>query len=392
MRRANHVASSTSGVITTASLPTSPRADHLTRGRFARMHRSPHSDPARPGRRVVVGGVLAALGVAASGSLAGCAVRWEDSAPQIPLVPIPTREPVPAEDALVWLLTDCRDLAAAQDATPRDESAEDGSADDARSSLYATQAAVLRSALYRAGIPIETLDEALETVPPAPEPAPTAALRRIEDLARCGGGLFPLVMSLLAQRWAAIVTVGETVPDEALAPETFRLWSLPYLAVPFAELTDAAEYGFEVVTAQSHDEQRGAAQVTLERVRALRREQIERSGWRAPSPRIGYPLPFPVSSRESAAQLATHLAAGLIGGHASLLPTMVGTAQEETARDLVAWLGTAAAIGTEWAVPLVAFPGMESVELEPTEPESTESEPTEPEPTDPQTSGAEPTP
>lgn len=284
---------------------------------------------------------------AAGLTLGGCSVRWEDSAPEIPLVPIPTREPIPAEDALLWLLTDCRDLAATE-------------SDDA--ALYTEQVAVLRTALYRAGIPIETLDETLQSAPAAAAPDPAAALRRIGDLAQCGGGLFPLVISLLAQRWSSVIAAGSAVPEEALTPATVVLWDLPFLAVPFAELTDAAEYGFEVVAAQSRTdqddtEQRESADSSLAEIHRLGQQQDRRSGGRTPPSEIGYPLPFVVNSEESAARLATHVATGLINGYAGLLPTMVGTAQRETARDLVAWLGAATVIGTTWTVPATAFPG-----------------------------------
>lgn len=294
------------------------------------------------------------------GTLAGCGVRWEDSAPDIPLVPVPTREPIPAEEALLWLLADSRDLSqrASTDASA-DVSTDAGNdtSIDADAALYREQTAVLRTALYRAGVPIETIDEVLATPPATLDPDPAAALGRVDDLAQCGGGLFPLIVSLLAQRWASVIGAGGQIPESALAADPARPWDLRFLAVPFAERTGAAEYGFEVAAAQSTDEQRDAAVAGLDVVRQLGGEQDKRSGGRAPDPQVGYLLPFPVNSEESAAQLATHVADGLISGYAGLLPTMVGSAQEETARDLVAWLGTAAVLGLEWDVPLTAFPG-----------------------------------
>lgn len=329
--------------------------------------------PQRPARRSLLAGALGVAGLA----LTGCRVRLEDSAPEVPF--IPTRDPIPAEAALLWLLQDCRALSRRRQ--PQ------GTVDLA--GLYEEQVAVLRTALYRAGIPVETLDEALaEPLPQQSptEPAPTesatesvtesataastptpaddgaaAALGRLPELAECGGGIFPLVISLLAQRWATLALGGVHPPDEAVQSDPARLWDLPFLAVPFAQLTDAAQYGFEVVAAQSRDRAREIALEGLWRIEALWREQNTRSGGRAPAPEFGYPLPFPVSSEESAGRLAAHVIDGLIDGYAGLLPGMVGTAQQEAAVDLVAWLGSAATIGAHWGLPLEAFPGTESL-------------------------------
>src|SRR5690606_7172588 len=108
----------------------------------------------RLGRRVLLGGALGAGALA----LSGCGVRLEDDAPDIPF--IPTREPIPAESALIWLLQDCRDLRAADPATE---------------APYGEQVAVLRSALYRAGIPIETLDDALTPTTTSAGAAPSGS-------------------------------------------------------------------------------------------------------------------------------------------------------------------------------------------------------------------------
>ena len=354
--------------------------------------------PTKPARRTLLAGALGVAGLAVT----GCRIRLEDSAPEIPF--IPTRDPIPAEPALLWLLQDCRALS-------RSDRAQD---DLAPTALYEEQVAVLRTALYRAGIPIETLDavpaeplpepahtethtetrtethtpEAAPDQPsdldgttgpaptqatePPPSPSPTpagngaaAALRRLRDLAECGGGIFPLVMSLLAQRRAALTAGGVQVPDEAVQPDPARIWDLPILALPIAQLTDAARYGYQVVAAQTRDQTREVALEALWRIEALWREQDTRSGGRAATPAFGYPLPFPVNSEESAVQLATHVIDGLIDGYAGLLPGMVGTAQEETAVDLVTWLGSAAAIGVRWGVPLEAFPGTDTASTTP---------------------------
>lgn len=371
---------------------------------FPCMRRAPRpaDPPARPGRRVLLGG---ALGLAAA-VLTGCRVRWEDSAPEIPFIPIPTREPIPAEDALLWLLRDSHDLATTAEA-----------ADDPDHAVYAEQAAVLRTALYRAGVPIETIEEALAapiarppaptvTAPPftavplpdptestestqpmlsdgaseatdapveAPEPTsppepsppqvaprdgPAAALRRLRDLAGCGAGLFPIVVSLLAQRWAAVHEDGYEVPGVSVTSRAAAAWPSPERAIAFAALTDPARYGFEVVAAQSREEARLRATTTLAQIHALLRTQDARSAGTADAPGISYPLPFAVGSEETAAALATEILTDLVEGYAVLIGDLAGVEQHSTMPDVVAWLGTAAALGARWGVPLTAFPGL----------------------------------
>jgi hypothetical protein len=333
--------------------------------------------------------------------MTGCGVRLEDDAPQIPF--IPTREPIPAEEALLWLLADCRRLSAVTGEPPTTVA-------DARA-VYAEQVSVLRSALHRAGVPIETLDDAIATVdadadaaaaspdptapsaatatpsestatsaattaaaatttgpattagpttpPPAttPAPWPGAALDRIEDLRECGPGLFPLVMSMLAQRWGAVAQAGDPLPEPMLENGSGRVWRYPALARGFASLTEPAVYALEVAAAQAGTESRENAASALETVRRLRREQGGRAGGSTPPPQIGYALPIPVNSEETAAALARQTLSTLLDGYGGLLTTVTGSAQEDTARDVVTWIGTVAVLGGDWGLPLQAFPG-----------------------------------
>ncbi|KAB7746008.1 DUF4439 domain-containing protein [Nostocoides sp. F2B08] len=339
--------------------------------------------PGRPGRRSVVLGVAGLL----TGSLAGCSVRLEDDAPAIPLVP--TRESVPAENALLWLLADSRRLSLST-----------------RSAVYQEQVAVLRSALHRAGIPIETLDGAIAgaggstsaTETPAAQPSatrpsaaqtsatqtsatqtsatqtsatltsaspsasappasPGAALDRIEELRRCGPGVFPVVMSLLAQRWAAVTIAGEPLPEPMLEEGSGRIWRYPALAREFAVLTQPAVYALEVVSAQSRDDSREVAIEALSTLRLLAREQDVRAAGTTPPPDLGYALPFRVDSEESAAALARHVLATLLSGYGALLSTVTGSAQEDAARDVVTWIGSVSWLGQAWGLAPQAFPG-----------------------------------
>jgi hypothetical protein len=344
-------------------------------------HRTSLVAPARPGRRTVVLGAVA--------SLCGCAVRLEDDAPPIPL--IPTREPVPAEEALLWLLADCRRLSAAGPAGAGSGTTPGTETGTPRPDVYDEQVSVLRSALHRAGVPIETLDETIAdattpstgtgtatpsapeagaatapstTTPAAPStpagatPQPSAALDRIEDVRRCGPGMFPIVMSLLSQRWAAVVLAGDPLPEPMVEDRSARIWRFPALARGFALLSQPGVYGLEVVSAQLSGDARAAALVALDTVRRLGREQDIRAGGSTPPPEIGYALPTPVDSEESAAALASLVLGTLTEGYGGLLPTITGSAQQDTARDVVTWIGSVVALGADWGLAPQPFPGI----------------------------------
>ena len=107
-----------------------------------------------PTRRLVTAGSLGAAVVA----LAGCGIRLEDDAPRVPLVP--TREPIPAEDALVRL------LGAVQAASVASLVTTDRLA-PLLPPLHARQATVLHDALRQRGVP--------ESALPTPTPSPTAS-------------------------------------------------------------------------------------------------------------------------------------------------------------------------------------------------------------------------
>ena len=324
-------------------------------------------DSPRPDRRLVLRLVLGGAMAGATGSLAGCRIVLEDDVAEVPVLPLPTREPIPAEEPLLWLLRDCHQLA---DTTV------------AEAALYAEQRAVLRTALYRAGVPIGTIDAALTEATAPTETAeptftsprgPAAALRRLPDLVECGGGLYPLVIAILAQRWATVDLSGALIPVQAAVEDPDHSWPEPERAVAFVQVTDPSRYGFQVVTAQARDETREAALAALARIDLLRREQEARSGGTAPGPQIGYPLPLRVDSEESAHELATAVLTDLVDGYAALLSTMTNSDRQQTAPDLVRWLGTVAALGTGFGVALTAFPGMSTPQSADPTTEPTES-------------------
>ncbi|MDO5503880.1 MAG: DUF4439 domain-containing protein [Actinomycetia bacterium] len=364
---------------------------------------------ARPGRRALLLGVLGG-GVL---GLAGCRVRLEDNAPiEIPFVP--TREPIPAEEALTWLMLNSRHLAST-------EVGEHG--------LYREQVDVLRTALYRAGVPISTLDRGLavpekspavtagpaptattaptiygtavpteepsadptETevpvegeapvsptaadpdpedaqptaAPPEPEPALPAprgaalALRRIDELSTCGAGLFPIVASVLSQRWATVDLIGAGAPDLLDEAPADRAWPEPTLAADYVALTHPVEYGLQVVAAQTRDETREQALIARDRLRELIADQSARAGGTVPEAAIGYHLPVVVDSPESALELATHLLGGLVAGYGALLESVAGDSQPLLVRDAVTWLGTATSLAASFGVPVSPFPGLQ---------------------------------
>lgn len=106
-----------------------------------------HVCPTGPGRRVVTATLLAA----SLPALAGCGVRLEEDAPDLPLVP--RRSPMPGEEHLLGLLgatlllgRDCAALGSATGAT--------------LAALHTAQAHVLRDAVRRGGVPSETIARA----------------------------------------------------------------------------------------------------------------------------------------------------------------------------------------------------------------------------------------
>lgn len=331
--------------------------------------------------------VLAGLGLAAAAlPLAACGIRLEDDAPRVPL--IPTREPVPGEGFLLGLWLDSGDLAAratAAGGTPTGLPAR-------LTALHGAQERVLRQVLLAQGVPGSVLADARRAhlgtttatapttatptpssspttsaagagtpaTPAAPTTSPAAALAEAEagilasswaaSLARVSDAALPPAAAAIAQRAAAATLLGR----QATWPET--AWSGGALAGRLVEATRAAEYGFEVVAAQSDTSGRALAATTLAALRARDAEQSTLAGSSAPPRALGYPLPFAVVTPAAARRLAAHLLTGLrdsLGGDLAAAADISGALPP-----VVRWLAETEVLASRWGVPLEPFPGL----------------------------------
>ena len=147
-----------------------------------------HAVPS-PGRRAVtlaLTGVLALL-------TAGCGVRLQEDAPDLPLVP--RRPKMPGEEVLLGLLGDTVGLVAAT-------SAASGEVEKALADLHVAQERVLRDALRRGGVPSAVIGAGA-----SPGPTNPATLVAMEAAASHDRGRYAalspelgrVVLTLLAQ-------------------------------------------------------------------------------------------------------------------------------------------------------------------------------------------------
>jgi hypothetical protein len=303
--------------------------------------------------------VLGLGGGALALAVAGCAVRLEDDAPRIPLVP--TRGPLPGESALLELLAQTQGLAKAAAAF-----GSSGGATVARlATLHREQATRLVTVLRAEGVPARLVTPAQAGATPAPAvPTSDTALGRLEVSALrpvpervtavAQADLFPMVCAVLAQRAAAAQLLKVGVPGPA-GP-----WPSAGLAVAPLQAVRAGVYGFEVVAAQSSTADRARAASTLARLRVLAGQAQTLAGSQAPPAELGYALPFPVHTPATARRLARHVLEGLRGALAGEFAelTAAGGRGRAAAPQLIRWLGTAEAELSRWGGVLAPFPGL----------------------------------
>jgi hypothetical protein len=304
--------------------------------------------------------------------LGGCGIRLEDDAPRVPLVP--TREPIPAEADLLALLGETHDLA---------ELAASSSARavERLAPVHERQAEVLAAALVRAGVPEDDIDSVATASPgvspsgtsgtgtPGATPETTSAQRpsprnvgRREAAALTGAAslfarvqadLLPTVLALHAQRAATAQALGTEVRwrDPADRPH-------PRAAVPYLVATRAAVYGFEVVAAQAGEAGSSRARRTLSTLRALEGEQEDVAGAQAPTPELGYSLPFAVTTPAKAARLGKRLLADLRAAYGAQLSDVA--ARRSVATNVTRWLASVEEEVERWGGRPMPFPGLES--------------------------------
>ena len=315
------------------------------------------TEPARHGvaRRTVVVGVLAAVL-----PVAGCGIRLEDDAPEVPL--LPTRTPVPAEAELVALTRGTEHLAQLAATVPGALAAD-------LAELHRRQHTVLRSSLVSAGVPAKLLDAGpmpsvtTSGTPPAGDATSSPAGDRVAlaaaeassastaaTFAGVGADLHATVAALHAQRYAAASLLTGRPPTVALDV----VGGPPVAAL--ATATAAAAYLLEVVAARSTGAQETRARSTLAALRALQVDQ-EAGGARADAA-LGHPLPFPVEDLADAARLARSSLTALRAGYGAYLGPLVAADPGAGLAAATRWLGTVEVEAHRWGVELVPFPGL----------------------------------
>lgn len=328
--------------------------------------------------------VLLASGIAAGlVTLAGCGIRLQDNAPDVPL--LPRRTPVPEEQALLDLLANTRTLTSV---TAEWRTGQGAVLGVALTAIHRTQSDVLAAILRAAQVPEGLVSPTVTTTtgppassstsatgpatpspPPTPTPTPTAvapvtasqvsALERtpLEDaalLAGSAGVMRPTVAATLAQRYAATVLTGGRIPTVASGPARSRWAATTANAV--IEATRSASYGFQVVTAQSQGAQRALGAAALTELAALERAQSARLTT-TPDAVLGYDLPYAVTTPALARRLALDVLTALRSAYGSQLPSLT-TAPAQPFLDLFAWLGRVEVLLRRWGGTLAPFPGM----------------------------------
>lgn len=337
-------------------------------------------------RLLLLGGAAAALAVLVDHGL-------RVDTPQPP-PPVPTRRRAPDEALLLAALGDLARLDRAQAAVL---SAGDNAVVRRLRVLGGQQSRVLRGRLTNAGVPTAVIDAAVAaaavtdpqtaagesrptaTAPPSGTPTPsvpmgtpapsgtpgptgsthTPSVRTPAELGRLLlGSLRPetwqalatattdtreLLAAAYAQRLAAAVLLGTDVPTPAPSPVR------PELAARTAPLV----YAFEVVAAQSTDDQRRAAEATLARLTQLA-DAVGGTNGALPA---GWALPFPVTTPQAARRLATGTLSSAVGDAAALMRSQATAASLE---DAAGWSARLQALAVGWGLPLTAFPGASS--------------------------------
>jgi hypothetical protein len=307
-----------------------------------------------PSRRDVLR--TAALAAVAAPLLGACAIRLEDDAPAIPLLP---RKSAPDEAVLVELVRRTTALAqtAGRVADPND-------AVSRLSAIHRTQADVVRARLTSAGVPNYVIDGPAPstTSPTAAVSAPSTASPKdlsTDETALVAALLAALptvtatnravVASVVALGGAAVEMLGARVSWPAADPLP------PAAAVPLLDSTRSAAYAFQVVAAQTSGNLRAVAAATHTDLESRAAELVGMAGSSAPAEPLGYALPFPVSAPEAASRLAGQVLTTLVSGGLAPLATLPEGSTATTT--LVRLLVGAQRLGRGWGVAPVPFPG-----------------------------------
>ncbi|MDQ6715049.1 MAG: DUF4439 domain-containing protein [Actinomycetota bacterium] len=291
-------------------------------------------------------------------ALSGCDIRLEDDAPSLPLL---SRKSIPDEAVLIDAVRRTGALAqlAGRVANPAEAVTNLGR-------LHRTQADVLRGRLTSRGVPNHVIDTptastttsatAAVSAPPtataadlvAAETATVAAL--LPRLGAVTAANLSVLTSVTAFCAAAVEQLGGTLTWPASDPLP------PASAGRLLDDTRAAEYAFQVVAAQTTGPTRGAALATATELGVRESELVAMVGAAAAPAPLGYALPFPVTTPETAARLAAQVLSSLVAG--GLAPVASLAAGSSAVATVVRLEATAQHLGGGWGVASVPFPGM----------------------------------
>lgn len=269
----------------------------------------------------MLGGGLA-LGVLA---LTGCGIRLEDDAPEVPLVP--RREPIPAESALLTVLT----------ALATGDQEHD-----------AVRADALQEALASADVPAEDLDAARTAVPVARGEQVIAYEAAVGG---CPASMLTLMGSLMAGRM-----LDGDIPVSSWSAPAEGSFGATAVAAEALAATEAADYAMTLVEARG-------GEALGERTRSTRRVladlvlvQAEAADDDGTSTALGYDVD-PVDGRAEATRLAQQTLTRLGDRYVRLLPRL--SAERESASAVVGWVATVQRRARTWGVDDQVLPGMQ---------------------------------
>ncbi len=300
--------------------------------------------------------------------VAGCDVRLQDDAPDLPLL---QRKSVPDEATLVAAVRLTTALGQLAGRVPQPPAAIVTLA-----GLHHTQASVLTGRLTAQGVPRHVIDAPAATATASAPATGTATPRSsaavsappvstAADLAAAEVAavmaMLPLLGPVTTANRGVLVAVAAacgTAADQLGATVTWPAADPlpPAVAVPLLDDTRAAAYAMQVVAAQSTGDQRTRALATRAQLDARQAQLLTLAGASAPPAPLGYALPFPVTDAAAAARLATQVLTTLVAG--GLQPLDAVPAGSTALVALARSLTEAAAVGRAWGVAPVPFPGL----------------------------------
>jgi hypothetical protein len=167
--------------------------------------------------------------------------------------------------------------------------------------------------------------------------------------------LRPTLVSLLAQRVAAVALLGGTAPPRAAGP---REWSRPAALAPVVTAGRDAAYLLQVAAAQSTGAARARAEQAVRTVHAGVDAQVAAAGPAAPLPPFGVPLPFPVAVGSAALRLERYAVDRLRGAYGAALARLTGADALPALTAVPWWLGDVEVLCRRAGLALTAFPGL----------------------------------